>query len=271
MTLRSESGLQVSLAVVQALGAIVGVVGYFLVPSKLLWTRLVWSILAVVFVAVCIGWFLNRRRRAGDKLAETELQQAGAPTSDVQLTFAKGRIHCLIPLTVWSALASMVVIYMSNHRTALLIVALAPVWVGILTLGVTRLSRHRPSVITMGALCCGLLGAWLGSDGDSGTLLGFSWYSLAGYLVARVWVDRDATVSIVTAVICSALFIMLTALIMGRDNLEPLLEPSGFVRSGAPYFAMQVYLILSGRWIAHVWVTTHAGRKDGVRSKRLPE
>ena len=272
MASRNYFRWQMSFAAVQALGAIVAVVS-FLLPSNSPWTRLVWLILAVTLVGVCIGWFVNAQSRAAEKSAETEPLQVAEPTRNAaqRSSFAKCRIHCLVPLSVWSALASVVVIFMSSDLTALFLVALAPIWIGLLTFGATKVSRHRPSVITMAVLCCGFFGAWLGSAGDSATRLGFLWYSLAGYIVSRALVYRDATVNIVTAAICTALFVLLTGLVMGRYALRPLLQPSGFIRDGAPLFALEAYLVLSGRWMVGAWLTRRAAFKDSLTPSGLPE
>lgn len=179
MVSHTDSRWQLGFAAVQAFGAIVGVVGYFLAPSSSLWIRLVWLMLTVALAGVCVTWFVNVQKRSLDN-PDAEQEQPTPIRDAQQPLFVGSRIHYLVPLTVWSAFASMVAIYETSDLTALLLVALAPLWIGVLVLGATKVSRHRASGIAMAVLFCGLYGAWLGSGGDSGARLGFTWYSLAG-------------------------------------------------------------------------------------------
>lgn len=272
MTPRTHAVWQLSLAAVQSVGAIVAIVGYFLTSSSSVWSRLVWSLLAIAIVGAFVGRFVNAQRHAANEHADAQLAHAAAPEPEARWSAASGRrIHCFVPLTLWSAVASLVIVYMSNRRTALLLVALAPLWIIILALAAMRVTPHRESVVAMVVLFCGLLGAWLAADGDSAAGLGFLWYSLAGYIVAVVLLDRDATVSVVTALICTALFVLLTAFIIGREIIYPLVSPSDFIRTGAPFFALEVYLVLSGRWLLRAWSTMRADRNGEQTPKRLPE
>jgi len=165
MTSPTHSRWLLSFAAIQALGAIVGVVAFFLNASAPLWSRLVWSILAVALVGICIGMVANARRPAAVGAAYNEAPQALSKTIDALPTPNTRRLHYFIPLLLWSALASMVVVFMSNHRTGLVMVSLAPIWIGGLAIMASAAFRDRQSAVIMAVLCCGLVGAWLGSDG----------------------------------------------------------------------------------------------------------
>lgn len=219
-------------------------------PASSLWTRLAWSIIAVTLVGVCIRWFANRGENAFARLPGSDLETTAEATAHATESLSAGRqIDYFAPLLLWSALASMVVVYMSNHRTGLLVVSLAPIWISIVALVVTNSFRDRPSAITITALCCASLGAWLGSDGDSAALLGFSWYAFAGYVVAQVFYDRRATISVDQAVTCTILWMLLTGLIMGSELLHAIRHPATCTRQGAPYFALEAYIAGAGRWM----------------------
>ena len=92
-----------------------------------------------------------------------------------------------------------------------------------------------------------------------------------GYLVARVLVDRDKTVSVAAAAICTGLFVLVTALVMGRDFLRPLIHPSDYIRSGSPFFAFEAYLLLTGRWIIAALLSKYSGLNDTLMPDRLSE
>jgi len=267
MTSRAVTIWQLSFGAIQALGAIVAIIAFFNATTPG-WTLLVWSFLGIALAALCVSYFIG----SPDRRAYIGLVRTSASREDVlSPPMYDGRIHTLVPLTLWLAVASMVVVFMSNHRTALILVGLAPLWISIVTVGIARLSPHRGSVIALATLCSGLFGAWLGSGGDAATYLGVSWYSLAGYVVVRVLVDRDVTVRIVTATVCSGLFVVSTALVMGRNAIEPLVRPSAFVETGAPFFGLAAYLLVSGRWMAGVWLTDRRAQSSGRTAKRLVE
>jgi hypothetical protein len=151
----------------------------------------------------------------------------------------------------------MVGTYMSSPLTALLMVALAPVWVFLLALTTKKISTQRASAFALTTLFCGLVGAWLGSGGDAGTQLGFVWYSLAGFLVASTLFDGDQSVTLSLATVTTALFVLLTALVMGNEFTDPFRRPAEFVRAGSPVFAFEVYLLLVVRWMAGMWAVKH--------------
>jgi hypothetical protein len=259
---------QTSFAVIQTLGAIVAVVSSFLHPSASVWARVVWSVVAVGLIGACISWFVNKQERpVAVSNAGQPAPHAATPSNNGGTTrnLTTRRIHYLVPLTLWSALASMVVVYMSSHQTALLLISLAPLWIGLTALGATAVISDRTSAIAMTVLSCGLLGAWLGSNGDSATRLGFVWYALAGFLVSGVLVSRDSAVSLATTMSCTILFVLLTVLIMGRDDYSyAFLHPASCVRTGAPFFAFGLYLALSGRWMFGIALTRYAGLRNAL-------
>jgi len=108
--------------------------------------------------------------------------------------------------------------------------------------------------------------------GDSATLLGLSWYGLAGYLVASVLASGDVTVSISAVSICTVLFVSLTALAMGSESLYPFRHPADFIRTGAPFLGFEVYLAISVRLLFHVLLLPRfAFLRNALRPSHLPE
>ncbi|MDB4914699.1 MAG: hypothetical protein JWM95_2343 [Gemmatimonadetes bacterium] len=261
-----ESRLVLSFAAIQALGSAVSISGFFVLPAASLVTRLAWLALTMTPIFAGIVWFVRRPSpsHGGDVLpADDTPARAGRPP-------AGSRVHRLIPLTIWSAVASTVVVYMSDPLTAIVLVGLAPVWVCSLSAAAFRVSPHRPTVVMLSSLLCGIFGAWLGSAGNASTLLGLGWYLLAGYVVGEALAEGDAFMSAIGAVASTAVFLGVTWFLV--SPVPAFLEPSSFVREGAIFFGFEAYQVILGGWLWRVLPTCWRRRLTGggSRASRLP-
>ncbi len=261
------------LAAVQAIGAVFSMLSYFNITSASLSRAVSW----VLAVILCIGiaFAVSFRPRgprlvfqqpeASNPIPKTSTDRPSKPT------LRSLQIHRLVTLTVWSMLASFVVI-MSTHITGFYLVALAPLWVSAGSFSATRIaSGNKTSAIMLGSLLCGVLGTWLGSvgDGDTGTQLGFVWGSMAGGLTTSFFARRDAYMSFPSSLISTLVFFGLTGAIL-RSSITWLWgHLAGFVRFAFPLLMCESMLILVGYLLWTVLTELRVQiRKNTHRSKR---
>ena len=102
-------------------------------------------------------------------------------------------------------------------------------------------------------------------------MLGFVWGCMAGGLASDYFISGDASMSLASALMSTAIFVGCTALIMGHDLGYVLKNPSGFVRAGFPLLMIESTLMLSGyllRGALQSMSRTTARKSTKSRAKR---
>ncbi|HEV7428477.1 MAG TPA: hypothetical protein VGQ46_19130 [Thermoanaerobaculia bacterium] len=250
----TRSSLQLTFAAIQALGAVFAIAALFgFTPASLL-PSVVWLILAAT---VCggVAFTLNSQNPIGVAALSRSIRESGSHSEpDDRWTLSASqswRIHRLVPLTICSIVASIVIVPMSSDITAACLVGLAPLWVGGVSFASAKVvASHKHSAVAIGSLVCGFLGAFVGSNGNAATELGFIWYCLAGGLMTGYFVTTDERMSIAAATIGTALFIGSTAVIADFVVSHFLKNLSSFIRRGFPVFILEMDLIVLGYLLA---------------------
>lgn len=250
------------LAVVDALGAVVGTLAFFGIAPGSFNDPWIWLVLAAIIGSglIFVVYIKSERSRptapgepppaaAGRDMDPSAGPDTPAPASTtIQRLLARLlelRIHRLVTLAAWSTLASLVAEYMTSSITGFLLIALGPLWVLAGSFAATQITAgHRLSSVTLAGLLCGIFGAWLGSGGDAGAQLGFVWGCMAGGLAADYLATNDARMSLALALISTAIILGCTASIIDVKLMTILREPSGFVNSGVPLFMLETQNLL---------------------------
>jgi hypothetical protein len=247
MNASARDRLHLSLAAIQAFGAVLASLSLLGVRQESFNKIVGWTVIPIVVVAL-VGLAYSKRRGSttGSVAAESGDQGPEVTLGDPsQARHKYPTLHRMVVFTLWSILASSVVVYFTTHATGLLLVALGPLWFGTGAFIATWIAgRHRASAILLAALFCGAFGAWLGSAGNTGMELGFLWGSLMGALAADYFFTADPYMSLWPAIAGTVIFLSAVALMLIPYGAYTAL--GNFMRAGFPLLLIEAMLLLVG-------------------------
>jgi hypothetical protein len=244
----TRNNLQLAFAAVQALEAIFAIAALFGSTPGSLKPQVIWLILTATVGAGLTFTLYSQNRisvSAFPRLAPEDRPRPAAVEQRPRSAWQSYRIHRLVPLTVCSIVASIVIVPMSSDITAAFLVALGPLWIGAVSFACVKLvATHTRSAVVISSLVCGFVGAFVGSAGNAAAELGFIWYCLAGGLTTGYFVTADQQMSIASAITGTVIFVGGTAAIADFVVSHFLKNLSDFVRTGFPFFVLEMNLIL---------------------------
>lgn len=178
----------------------------------------------------------------------------------------------MVVFTLWSMLAASVVVYLGNYIVGLLLVGLAPLWIGVGAFLATRVARdHRFSAVLLGVLLCGVFGAWLALYGSPTLQFGFIWGGLMGGLVADYFFDMDPYIGLWGGIVGTLILGGSVALMLRPYSDFMLGSLDNFVRAGFPFLLVEGMLLMAAYSSGSLLRLLNRERQR-VRSRRkMPE
>ncbi len=241
----SRERLHLILAIIQTLGAVLASVSLLGIKQESFNRFVGWLVVPVSLIALALLAYSRRRRVTLDYSAAESAESSNTVMELPQVRSRRHILHRMVVFTLWSILAASVVVYLGSHLVGLLLVGMAPLWIGVGAFLAIRIARdHRFSAVLLGGLFCGAFGAWLALYGSPTLQFGSLWGGLAGALVADYFFEMDPYMSLWSGIV-GTLILGGSVALMLRPYDDFMLESlDNFIRAGFPFLLVEGMLLI---------------------------